>query len=267
MNLFQAIVLGAVQGLTEFLPVSSTAHLIIIPKMLGWEDPGLTFDVALHVGTLLALLLYFREEWIRLVKSGLDYVGGRSRDPLFFYIILATIPAGIAGLLFEKRAERDLRDLRVIAAALILLALVLVMAELKGRKKKELSQLTLGDSAIIGFAQALAIIPGVSRSGVTITAGLFREMKRDAAARFSFYLSTPLIAGAAAKKAYDVMKTGMPASDVVPFIAGIVASAIVGYLAIKILLSYLQSHSTFVFVYYRIALGVALYIAFWYGVR
>src|SRR5215467_13093109 len=129
MNLLQAIVLGAVQGLTEFLPVSSTAHLIIIPKMLGWEDPGLTFDVALHLGTLVALLIYFREEWIRLVQSGIEYVTRRSRDPLLLYIILATIPGGIAGLLFEKKADRDWRDLRVIAAALILLALVLVIAE------------------------------------------------------------------------------------------------------------------------------------------
>src|SRR5437762_2363871 len=132
MNLIQAIILGAVQGLTEFLPISSTAHLIIIPKMLGWEDPGLTFDVALHLGTLVALLVYFRREWIGLAQSGIDYARQRHKDPLVFYIIAATIPGGIAGLLFEKMADRELRDLRIIALALILLALVLVVAELKG---------------------------------------------------------------------------------------------------------------------------------------
>jgi undecaprenyl-diphosphatase len=265
MNLLQSIILGAVQGLTEFLPVSSTAHLIIIPKLLGWEDPGLTFDVALHLGTLVALLVYFRAEWIRLITSGVAYISGRSKDPLFFYIIVATIPGGLAGLLFEKRADRDLRDLRIVAAALVLLALVLVIAELKGRKRKDLSQISLSDAIVVGSAQALAIVPGVSRSGVTITAGLFRQMKREAAARFSFFLSTPLIAGAAVKKMLDVAKEGLPSSEVAPFITGIVVSAIVGYAAIKILLRYLQSHSTFVFVYYRIALGIALYIAFWAG--
>ena len=267
MNVFQAIVLGTVQGLTEFLPVSSTAHLIIIPKLLGWEDPGLTFDVALHLGTLVALLLFFWKDWVELIQSGLANTPGRGRDPLFWYIVLATIPGGIAGLLFEKKADRDLRDLRIIAAALILLALVLVIAELKGRKRKELGQISMSDAVVVGCAQALAIVPGVSRSGVTITAGLFRGMRREAAARFSFLLSTPLIAGAAAKKTLEIVKEGLPHSEVVPFIAGIIASAIVGILAIKILLKFLQSHSTFVFIYYRIALGIGLYWAFWSGVR
>ena len=267
MNVFQATILGIIQGLTEFIPVSSTAHLIIIPKALGWEDPGLTFDVALHLGTLVALLVFFWKDWVSLIQSGIDYTRGRSRDPLLWYIVLATIPGGIAGLLFEKKADRDLRDLRIVAAALILLALVLVIAELKGRKRKELGQISLSDAVTVGCAQALAIIPGVSRSGVTITAGLFRGMKRDAAARFSFLLSTPLIAGAAAKKTVDVIREGLPQNEVVPFIAGIVASAIVGMLAIKILLKFLQSHSTFVFVYYRIALGIVLYAAFFSGIR
>src|SRR5215475_1001470 len=149
MNLLQSIVLGAVQGLTEFLPVSSTAHLIIIPKFLGWEDPGLTFDVALHLGTLAALLVYFWQDWLRLIQSGIDYTRGRSRDPLLWYIIVATIPGGIAGLLFEKRADRDLRDLRIIAAALVLLALVLVIAELKGRKRKEMGQISMTDAITV----------------------------------------------------------------------------------------------------------------------
>ena len=267
MNLLQAIVLGAVQGLTEFLPISSTAHLILVPKLLGWEDPGLTFDVALHLGTLVALLIYFQQDWINLVKSGVDYIRGRSKDPLFFYIVLATIPAGIAGLFLEKLADRELRDIRIIALALILLALVLVLAEFRGRKQKALDQMSFGDAMSVGFAQALALVPGVSRSGVTITAGLFRGMKRDAAARFSFFLSTPLIAGAAAKKLLDVLKEGLPSTAMSSFVAGILASAVVGYIAIKVLLRYLQGHTMFVFVYYRILLGIALFIAYAYGVR
>jgi len=269
MNVFQAAVLGLIQGLTEFLPVSSTAHLIIIPKFLGWEDPGLTFDVALHLGTLVALLLFFWQDWVNLIQSGIGYAQGKrgqQYDPLFWYIVLATIPGGIAGLLFEKKADRDLRDLRIIAAALVLLALVLVIAEFKGRKRKQIEQVSIADAIIVGCAQALAIIPGVSRSGVTITAGLFRDMKRDAAARFSFLLSTPLIAGAAAKKTLEVAKEGLPAGQAMPFAVGILVSAIVGIFAIKILLRFLQSHSTFVFVYYRIALGILLYVAFWYGI-
>ena len=267
MNITQAIILGIVQVLTEFLPISSTAHLILVPKLLGWEDPGLTFDVALHLGTLVALLIYFQRDWIDLVRSGIQYLRGRSKDPLFFYIVLATIPAGLAGLFLEKLADRELRDVRVIALALIVLALILVLAELRGRKQKTLAQMSLADAMAVGCAQALALVPGVSRSGVTITAGLFRGMKRDAAARFSFFLSTPLIAGAAGKKLIDVLQEGLPSTAMSSFIAGILASGVVGYLAIKLLLRYLQQHSTFVFVYYRIALGIILFLAFWRGLR
>src|SRR5579884_1615653 len=155
MNVFQAAVLGLIQGLTEFLPVSSTAHLIIIPKFLGWEDPGLTFDVALHLGTLVALLLFFWQDWVNLIQSGIGYAQGKrgqQYDPLFWYIVLATIPGGIAGLLFEKKADRDLRDLRIIAAALVLLALVLVIAEFKGRKRKQIEQVSIADAIIVGCA-------------------------------------------------------------------------------------------------------------------
>ncbi len=270
MSLLQAIILGAVQGLTEFLPVSSTAHLVLVPWLFGWNDPflnSLTFDVALHLGTLVALLIYFRQDWIDLAKSAVDYVRGKKADPLAMYVVLATIPAGILGLLFEKNVETKLRDPRVISISLIVLALVLVFAELKGGREKDLRHISLSDALTVGFAQALALVPGVSRSGVTITAALFRGIKRDASARFSFYLSTPLIGGAVAKKLLDVAKEGLPSGETGSFIAGILVSGIVGYASIKFLLRYLQTHNTFLFVYYRIALGIVVYLAFWSGFR
>src|SRR5262245_20928922 len=182
MNIFQAIIFGAVQGVTEFLPVSSTAHLILLPWFLGWPDPGLAFDVALHIGTLVALLIYFRAEWIALAMSALSLVRGRTEDPdarMSLLIIIGTVPGALAGALFEHQVEDALRSPLVIAATLITLALVLVVAEMMGARKKTLHELSAGDAVAVGLAQALAIVPGVSRSGVTITAGLFRKMKRD----------------------------------------------------------------------------------------
>jgi undecaprenyl-diphosphatase len=270
MTTFQAIIFGAVQGITEFLPVSSTAHLILLPWFLGWPDPGLAFDVALHIGTLIALLIYFRAEWIVLTMSALDLARGRTEDPnarMALLIIIGTIPGAIAGALFERSVENALRSPLVISAALIALAIVLIAAERTGRHKRALPELSTGDAVAVGFAQALALVPGVSRSGVTITAGLFRGMKREAAAKFSFYLSTPLIAGAAAKKSLDMLKLGLSYEQMQPIVIGIVSSGIVGYFAIAFLLRYLQTHNTFLFVYYRIALGIVVLLAFLYGFR
>jgi len=270
MTILQAIVLGAVQGATEFLPISSTAHLILLPWFLGWPDPGLSFDVALHLGTLVALLIYFRLEWIALALSALDLVRGRTDDPnarMALLIIIGTIPGAIAGALFEHKVEDALRSPVVISFTLIVLALVLVAAELKGRRKKSLNEVSTGDAVSVGLAQALAIVPGVSRSGVTITAGLFRGMKRDTAAKFSFYLSTPLVAGAAAKKILDIAKLGLSFEQMTPLIVGIITSGVVGYLAIAFMLRYLQTHNTFLFVYYRIALGIVVLLAFSFGFR
>lgn len=267
MNVFEAIVLGAVQGVTEFLPISSTAHLVLVPWFLGWPPHGLTFDIALHVGTLVALLIYFRRDWLYLAKTGLGYVTGKHSDPLVLYVIAASIPAGIAGFLLENFVETKLRDPRIIAVTLIVLAVVLAMAEKIGSKRKDLDRLSFLDAMTIGFAQAIAIIPGVSRSGVTMTAALFRGVRREAAARFSFYLSTPVIGGAVLKKLVDVARTGLPPGEAPSFITGIVVSGVVGYLSIKILLDYLQKHNMMVFVYYRIALGIVVYIAFWSGFR
>jgi undecaprenyl-diphosphatase len=270
MNIMQAIVLGAVQGVTEFLPVSSTAHLILLPWFLGWPDPGLAFDVALHIGTLVALLIFFRTEWIALVAAALRLLRGRTDDPdarMALLIIIGTIPGAIAGALFEHKVEDALRSPLVISFTLIALALVLVAAEKTGLRKRGLNETTTGDAVAVGLAQALAIVPGVSRSGVTITAGLFRNMKREAAAKFSFYLSTPIVAGAAATQMLHILKTGVTAEQMTPLVAGIVSSGVVGYAAIAFMLRYLQTHNTFLFVYYRIALGIVVFLAFWSGFR
>jgi undecaprenyl-diphosphatase len=276
MSIFQAVIYGIVQGLTEFLPISSTAHLILLPWALGWPDPGLSFDVALHLGTLIALLVYFWQDWIGLIRSALgSFAFGPSiRGPvpdgnpkLAMMIVGATIPGAIAGALFEHKVEDALRAPQIIAMMLIALALVLAVAEIIGRRKKSMDEISWGDAISVGVAQALAIIPGVSRSGVTITAGLFRSMKRDTAARFSFYLSTPLIAGAVAKRMLDMLKAGATVEQLIPFIVGIIVSGIVGYLAIAFMLRYLQTRTTYLFVYYRIALGIAVLLAIWTGIR
>jgi undecaprenyl-diphosphatase len=270
MTIFQAIIFGTVQGLTEFLPISSTAHLILLPWAFGWPDPGLSFDVALHLGTLVALLIYFRADWIALIGSALGIIRGRTQAPdarMVMFIIVATIPGAVAGALFEHKVEDALRAPQVIALMLIALALVLAVAELMGRRKKGLDEISWGDAIAIGVAQALAIVPGVSRSGVTITAGLFRNLKRDTAARFSFYLSTPIIAGALVKRSWEVFKAGATIEQMTPFLIGIVTSGIVGYLAIAFMMRYLQTRTTYLFVYYRIALGIAVLLAIWTGIR
>jgi undecaprenyl-diphosphatase len=265
MTIFQAIIFGAVQGLTEFLPISSTAHLILLPWFLGWPDPGLTFDVALHLGTLVSLLLYFRADWIAMAGSALGLLRGRTQSPnarLAMLIVAGTIPAVIAGVLFEDKVESTLRAPQIIGVTLIVLALVLVLAEVVGRRKKTLNEMSWGDAITVGIAQAAAIVPGVSRSGSTITAGLFLGMKRDAAARFSFYLSAPIIAGAIGKKTIDILQSGLALDQLTPFIVGIISSGIVGYLAIAFLMRYLQTHNTYLFVFYRILLGIVVLLAF-----
>jgi len=257
MTIFQAVIFGIVQGVTEFLPVSSTAHLILLPWFLGWPDPGLSFDVALHLGTLVALVIYFWKDWLGLL----------SKPRMIAFIVAATIPGAVAGALFENQVENALRSPKIIALMLSLMALVLVIAEMKSRRKKDLDQITWRDAMTVGCAQALALVPGVSRSGSTITAGLFVGMKRETAARFSFYLSAPIIAGAVAKKMLDIFKVGIPHDQVSAFVVGIAVSGIVGFLSIAFLLRYLQTHNTFLFVYYRIALAIVVFLAFWFGFR
>ncbi len=279
MLIIQAIILGIVQGLAEFIPISSSAHLIIVPWLFGWNDPvldSLTFDVALHLGTLVALLIFFAYEWIRLIRAAILSIVERKvgNDPdrkLAWFIILGTIPGGIAGVLGEEKITELFHQpnvpiqpaaMIVLAILLALLGLALFIAERIARHLRGMDQLTLRDALLIGLAQAFAIFPGVSRSGSTITAGLALGLERETAARFSFLLSAPIIAGAGAKSLYDILK-GIRAGAIAPnelilFPVGFIAAAISGYLCIKFLLRYLQSHSTDIFVYYRWALAVLI---------
>lgn len=280
MPIYQAVVLAIIQGLAEFIPVSSSAHLIIVRRLLGWNELSpaheLSFDVALHFGTLLSVLFYFRRTWFQIVRAAFggkvvrfSEAGGSDVDLtedeqkeerlLLWFLAAATIPGAIAGKLLEHSAEDYFREhIFLIAGALIVVALLMWLGEKIGSLQKPLTGISLVDSLIIGVAQAFALIPGVSRSGATITAGLFRGLKRDAAVRFSFLLSTPLIAGAALLKAHEVHKEGLPAGMHGPFLVGIIVSAIVGYGAIAWLVRYLQSNSLKVFVIYRIVLGVVV---------
>jgi len=280
LPIYQAVVLAIVQGLAEFIPVSSSGHLIIVRRLLGWNELSpageLTFDVALHFGTLLSLLFYFRRTWFQIVRAAL---GGkvvrfsessssdlnlspaeqREERMLLWFLAIGTIPAAIAGKLLEHSAEEYFREhIVLIAAALIVVALLMWLAEKASRLQKSLTNISFADALIVGCAQATALIPGVSRSGSTITAGLFRNMTREAAVRFSFLLSTPIIGGAALLKAHDLRKEGLPAEMHTPFVVGIVVSAIVGYIAIAWLIRYLQSHSLRLFVIYRIVAGLAV---------
>lgn len=263
MTALQAIVLGALQGATEFLPISSSAHLILTPWLFGWPDQGLTFDVVLHAGTLMAILTYFWKEWLEMIfgvvrgnHGGTGTLGVSPR--LLLLLICGTIPAGLAGYLAEHAVETRLRSPLVLSCTLIGVALLLALAERIARKKKDLGEVSMTDALIVGLAQALALVPGTSRSGITITAGLFRGLTREAAARFSFLLSAPIIAGAALKKAVELRHIGVTSTERFPLILGFLASAVVGYVTIKYLLRYLQHNTLYLFIYYRIALGIVI---------
>lgn len=262
MDLFQAAILGVVQGLTEFMPISSSAHLVLVPWLLRWNDPGLTFDVALHFGTLVAVLGYFWRDWlaiaISLYASIRERALGDTRRRLGWFIALATIPGVAAGVILESQAESVFRDTRLIAVMLIALGLFLLFAESVGKRAKEMDRLSLKDSMLIGVAQAFAIIPGVSRSGSTISAGLICGLTRDTAARFSFLLGTPIIGGAAFKAFYEVIEVGLAPDQVSGFGIGMLSSAVSGYLCIGLLLRYLRRNSTGVFVAYRLVLGLGV---------
>ena len=265
MPLYEVIVLGLVQGLTEFLPISSTAHLTVIPWLFGWKDPGLTFDIALHIGTLVAILLYFFRDWVQVLSQGFGMrTEGdpdlRSNRSLLWYMVAATIPIGIFGYLFNKQAETTWRQPDVIAAMMIGVGGILWWAERVGRKQKDLGHLTFLDAMAIGVAQVLSIVPGTSRSGITIAAGLFRNLDRSSAARFSFLLSTPAIAAAAAKSLYDVIKHegGIPHDMRVPMAVGILVSGISGALVIHLFIDYLRKGTLNFFIAYRIIFGIMI---------
>lgn len=264
MDAIQAIVLGIVQGLTEFLPISSSAHLRIVPAFLGWDDPGAAFTAVVQLGTMAAVLLYFRRdlvtiatEWVR----GLREPRQRSTEGwrLGWYLIIGTIPIGIFGLAFSNQIETGARNLTLIGIALIVAGLVLASAERVSQRDRDIHTVDVRDATIIGFAQACALIPGVSRSGSTITTGLFLGMRRETAARFSFLLSLPITGGAALKKVYDLVKDGgLATGERLPFILGIVTSGLVGYACIYFLLRYLQRNTTVIFTVYRVLLGLII---------
>jgi undecaprenyl-diphosphatase len=259
MDALQAIVLGIVQGLTEFLPISSTAHLRLVPAFFGWEDPGTAFTAVVQLGTMAAVLLYFRKDlwniaraWLRSLRD--PSVRGTLDARLGWYLIVGTIPISVFGLLFKDKIETDARQLVLIGIALIVLGLVLELAERLGRKERGIDSLTMRDGVIIGFAQAAALVPGVSRSGSTISAGLFLGLDRAAAARYSFLLSVPAVVLSGLFELKDVGDGG--GAGAVPTIIATICAFIVGYASIAWLLKYLARHPVTVFVVYRVVLGV-----------
>jgi undecaprenyl-diphosphatase len=256
--------LGIVQGLSEFLPISSSAHLALVPWLLHWQDPGLGFDVALHFGTLVAVLWYFRAQWVSLAGAAWRIVVRRrvetEEERRVVFLIVATIPGALAGLALEKYAETVFRDPRLIATTLIVMGIVLWLVDRRARQDRPLAAIRFSDAVLVGLAQMLAIIPGVSRSGSTITAGRALGLTRESAAVFSFLISMPIIAGAAVVKVPHVLRTeGLDA----PLVVGVLASAVSGWLAISILLRLVVRHSYGMFALYRLAVGaLVLAIAF-----
>jgi len=272
MDTLQAVALGVVQGLTEFLPVSSSAHLIAVPWLFRWPEPGLAFNVALHLGTLTAVIAYFWRDLLAILHGVLRGLWLRRplADPmgrLGWIIVLGSIPAAIAGIALQDTIDRFFHAgeggrgaIALIALVLILVALLLVLAERLATHRRSLFSITGRDGLLIGLAQMTALIPGVSRSGSTITAGLFLGLRREAAARFSFLLGTPAILGAGLLESRKLLAAGLDPSERSTFLLGFLTAALTGYLAIAFLLRYLQRRSTLVFVGYRVLAGLVLLI-------
>jgi undecaprenyl-diphosphatase len=257
MTPLQAIALGIIQGLSEFLPISSSAHLTLAPWLFGWEDPGLAFDVALHLGTLIAVLWYFRMEWVALVKAAFGIVTtGRIETPekrRVVYLIIATIPGAIGGYLLQSRAESAFRDPQVIGIALIVMGIVLWLVDKLVDQQRVLGEMRWIDSLLIGLSQVIALIPGVSRSGSTISTARGLRFDREAAAEFSFLMSMPIIAAAVIMEGPKALAAEGLTNELM---SGVVASAISGWLAISILMRFVSRHSYGIFAFYRVALGL-----------
>jgi undecaprenyl-diphosphatase len=271
MPLIQAIILALVQALTEFLPVSSTAHLILFPWLLHWPDPGLAFDVALHAGTLLSVILYFFKDWLTLLVCGLGGSYPKSAPAeeiaqhrrMFWYMVVGTIPAAILGKLFHHQIEDELRTPMIIGISLVVVALLMWWADSRATLTRKLEESRLGDALSIGTAQALALWPGVSRSGITITTGLFRNFTREAATRFSFLLSAPVIAGAVLTELPKLIKLHKAGGLELPLSTlaiSILVSGVAGYFVIAFFLRYLQTRTLKVFVVYRIVFGIIVLV-------
>jgi undecaprenyl-diphosphatase len=261
MTTFEALVLGVVQGVTEFLPISSTAHLRIVPALAGWRDAGAAFTAVLQLGTLAAVVGYFLPELLRMLRATIHALADRSRPPepaarQLGYIAVGTLPVAIAGFVFKHAIEGSLRSLWVIATAMIVVALALAWAERGARHTRDMDDIRLRDALIIGCAQALALVPGVSRSGITLVAALAIGLRRDAAARFSFLLGVPAIAAAGIYELKPLLKAHD--TNVAAMAIGLLAAAVSGYFSIAWLLRYLRARTTIPFVIYRIALGALL---------
>jgi len=262
MPIYQVILLAIVQGLTEFLPVSSTAHLYLTSWLLGWNTEGLDFDIMLHIGTLLSVLLYFFNDWVQIIGQALGIRVGHDEQlkhnhMLLWLLVIASIPVGVAGLLFNSQAEGAWRNPFVIGVMLIAVGVLMWLAENAARQQRDMSSVGGPDAVAIGMAQALAVVPGVSRSGITISAGLFRNLDRTAAARFSFLLSTPVIGAAAAKTLWDMHKHHH-LHDLITtnFVVGVAVSALSGCAVIAWFLHYLRHSGLKPFAYYRIVFGI-----------
>lgn len=272
MTVWQAIILGVVQGLTEFLPISSSGHLILVPWLFDWaifHRPELnkTFDVALHFGTFLGVALYFRREIGALVRGWVVSIVRRTLgdDPyrkLSWLVLISTVPGALGGVLFEEVIERRLGAPLLIGILLIGVGLLLAVAEWAGKHRRGFESVTWLDAVVIGIAQAFALAPGTSRSGITIAVALFANLRREAAARYSFIISIPIIGGAAAAEGWDLLRGGLPPGMAWPFIIGVVSAALSGYAAIRFFLGYLNRGTLYPFVVYRVALGaLVVYLA------
>jgi undecaprenyl-diphosphatase len=265
MEILAAAILGIIQGITEFLPISSSAHLILVPWLLGWKPEGIVFDVSLHVGTALAVIAFFWRDWIRLARElilGLrEGMMGNADRRLAWFLVVGTLPALVAGLAFETIVEEQLRSPLIIVFALPLFAVFLFWAERKSRQDRSIENFTWADSLSIGFSQALALIPGVSRSGITMTTAMLRNSTRISAARFSFMLSTPVIAGAGILELLRLAKVALHPAGSMPIVnwsamgVGFLCAAISGFLCIRFFLRYIQTKSFTPFVVYRFLLA------------
>lgn len=268
MSIFQSIVLGILQGLGEFLPISSTAHLILVPWFFGWSDPGLSFDVALHLGTLIAVIWFFWRDWLIVFQLAFRKISNfkfkilnsaeKYSPQQLWLLIIASVPGAIFGMFFDSKAEAAFRNPLLIALTLSVVGLILFLVDKYATHRKELSKMTKVDAFWIGLSQAIAIIPGVSRSGATMTTGLFLGFSREQAARFSFLLSTPIIFGAAIVKVPHLLKAGIDVS----ILFGILASAITGYFAIKYMLRFIQKVGYGPFFWYRMALAAIVLVVY-----
>lgn len=265
-HFLQAIALGIVQGATEFLPISSSGHLIVTRELFGWEfSDDLTFDVALHLGTTIAVFAYFWPQWVEMARRSLSWLANRGRAPepvsvysvrLLSLLILGSIPAALVGLPLEGYVEDNVRSPIVVGAMLLTFGFILMLSERIGKRQRSIDKCNWQDALIIGCAQAMSLVPGVSRSGATITAGLGRNLTREDAARFSFLLATPVIAGAGLIKIAQAASDGIPRDDLAAMAGGTFAAAIIGWLAIRYLLMLLQTRGYGAFVFYRLAAGV-----------